>query len=254
MKQQHLLFSLGLLLSAASAQAEISLSSGHADLGLGEGSSLELHLHIHDIGEVEPGEAVIVVPNSTYAFASSNGGRPAGSAWEQIGVGAGESFWYLPQSNSGQGSAAALGAPHLGIGGEEITLGAFDGNSFTLTLTGAVMPEGGNFSLWQDDFTPVFYMSTVDGISAADAFTLDLDNSDHVHANWGFTQAGIYELTFTVSAYVEGIEQSDTATFTFNVVPEPSTYAALAGAATLGFVLLRRRTQREKRSTSTRQG
>lgn len=251
MQRQLLITGLSALFSLSAAQADITtFTSGHGDLGLGEGSTLELHLHLHDAGEIAPDEAVIRVPASTYGFVADNGGRPAGSAWDDIGVAAGESYWFLPQSNSGAGGAATLGAPFLGIGGEEIEFGAFDGNLFTLTLTGASMPDGGNFSLWTDGFTPTFYMSTVDGISAADAFVLDLDASDHDHANWGFTVAGTYELTFTVTAAIEGIEQSDTATFTFQVVPEPSTYAACAGAGALALVLLRRRLARSRQTSN----
>ncbi len=150
-------------------------------------------------------------------------------------------YWYLPDSNLGAGGAADLNAPYLGVGGEEITLGTFDDNTLTLTLVGANMPASGEFSVWVGGFTPTFFMSTADGISAADAITLDLGISGHQHVNWGFTEAGVYELEFTVTGTIEGILQSDTATYTFNVVPEPSTYAAMAGAACLGVVLLRRR-------------
>jgi surface-anchored protein len=251
--QRHIFIAgLSALFSLSVAQAEITtFTTGHGDIGLGEGSELELHLHLHDAGEIAPDEAVIRVPASTYDFVSGNGGRPSGSDWDEIGVSAGENYWFLPQSNSGAGGAAALGAPFLGIGGEEITLGVFDDNAFTLTLTGASMPEGGNFSLWTDGLSPTFYMSTVDGISAADAFVLDLDSSDHAHANWGFTVAGTYELTFTVTAAIEGIEQSDTATYTFQVVPEPATYAGLAGSGALALVLLRRRLARSRRTPNS---
>lgn len=247
MQRQLLTVGLSALFSLTVAQAEITtFASGHGDLGLGEGSTLELHLHLHEAGEIAPDEAVIRVPASTCGFVSGYGGRPAGSAWDGIGVAAGESYWFLPQSNSGTGGAAALGTPFLGIGGEEITPGVFDDNAFTLTLTGAVMPVGGNFSLWTDGLSPTFYMATVDGISAVDAFVLDLDSSDHAHANWGFTVAGTYELTFTVTAAIDGVEQSDTATYTFQVVPEPSAYAGLAGAGALALVLLRRRLARSR--------
>jgi surface-anchored protein len=250
MQRQLLIAGLSALVSLSASQADIAtFTSGHGDLGLGEGSTLELHLHVHGDGEGEeyaPDAVIIRVPASTYDFVSGNGGRPSGSDWDGIGVAAGESYWFLPQSNSGAGGAAALSAPFLGIGAEEITLDVFDGNAFTLTLTGASMPDGGNFSLWTDGFTPTFYMSTADGISAADAFVLDLDSADHAHANWGFTVAGTYELTFTVTAAIDGIEQSDTATYTFQVVPEPSAYAGLAGAGALALVLLRRRLARSR--------
>jgi surface-anchored protein len=193
--------------------------------------------------EFEPGEVTTVVGKSGYDFIASAGGRPAGSAWDPIGIGAGNSFWFLPQAAAGPGGATALGLPLLGLGAEEVTLGAFDGNLMKITLVGAVMPTGGNFSMWTTDFggNPTFAMSTYDGISAADMKLLDIGVSDHEHVNWGFTEAGLYELTFEFSALEGGILVSETATYTFAAIPEPSHYAAVLAAGTLAVFGIQRR-------------
>ncbi len=91
MKSSTLLIGLGALISVSISQGAVNLTSGHMDLGLGEGTELELHVHDESTEtEYAPDEAVIVVPQSSYAFVNSNGGRPSGSAWDPLGVSAGE--------------------------------------------------------------------------------------------------------------------------------------------------------------------
>jgi surface-anchored protein len=113
----------------------------------------------------------------------------------------------------------------------------------TVTLTGAAgsgITAGGQFSLWQGSVTPNFFMSTFDGISGADSYTFaDLTAEDHAHFNWAFTEEGIYDLTFEISGTHAGDGfKSATATYTFSVIPEPS--SALLGAFG-ALALLRRR-------------
>ncbi|MDP0501893.1 MAG: choice-of-anchor M domain-containing protein [Verrucomicrobiota bacterium JB022] len=235
--------------------AAISYLSGHGDIGLGEGSELEPHVHLSagavvngsplaEEAEFEPGDVRIVVPQSTADYITSIGGRPTGTAWDPLGANAGETFWLLPETNAGAGGAAALNAPFLGIGGEEITLGAFDDNLFTLSLVSASMPAGGDFSIYTfAGFNPSFFMSTANGIDSSDLLTLDLDSADHIHANFAFTQPGLYSITFEIAALQGGTPVSTQATYNFAVVPEPATTAALAGAAALGFIAWRRRSR-----------
>ena len=149
----------GFFTSYAVSSAQALYTSGHGDVGLGELSELEPHIHLESgavVGglaltedtEFEPDELLIFVSDATRDYVTSLGGRPAGAAWDPIGVGAGESYWFLPESGLGAGGATALNTPFLGVGGEEITLGAFDGNVITFTLTdanldGAPAPDEG---------------------------------------------------------------------------------------------------------------
>jgi surface-anchored protein len=144
--------------------------------------------------------------------------------------------WSLPKSNSGPGGAAALNAPFLGIGSEELDPGDWTGD-LSLTLTGMSGP--GVFSLWQDGFSPTFFMSTFDGVSGAD--TISFTAGGHDHFNYGFTQPGLYEVTFEVAGThsVDGFK-TGSATYSFHVVggyvPEPGSFGLLA----LGALVLRR--------------
>jgi len=66
----------------------------------------------------------------------------------------------------------------------------------------------------------------------------------HDHFNWGFTEAGNWLVEITASGTHDTLGfMSDTQTFSFNVVPEPSAYAALFGLAALGLTCARRRSR-----------
>jgi len=220
---------VGVVLNAHAASI---FEFGHGDVGVGyEAGDFDLHVHIeggtvdgvaYPDEEFEADDIIVRVPYTTWQHSSVNGGRPAGSQWNPIGVGAGSAYWFLPQSNTGTGGAAALNAPFLGFATEELDASEWTGN-LTFTLLGLNGP--GHFSLWSDGFSPTFFMSTVDGISGADSFSIAPET--HQHYNLGFTQPGVYELLFQVS----GMHNDDgfvvgSGTYTFVVqgstVPEPS--------------------------------
>jgi surface-anchored protein len=111
----------------------------------------------------------------------------------------------------------------------------------SLELVSVVAPSGGVFSLYSNDpgdsLGPVAWMSTIDGISSNDKFILPDDV--HAHANWAFSKAGTYEVTFR-GKFWDGsaFQSSPDTTYTFEAVPEPASMAAL-GLGALG--LLKRR-------------
>ena len=214
-------------------------TAGHGDIGLGEGDELELHLHLHEEAivdgsalvedaEFEPDELTINVPNTTAS------GRPAGTAWDFIGNAAGEAFWKLPADHS---EAEAQGTPFLGIGAEEVDTGIFVDDEITLTLTGVDGP--GQFSLYKVELgNPVVFMASSDGISALDSIIAAVGG--HGHFNFAFSAAGVYDVTFEVSA-IDALSQAvvtDEATFSFQVIPEPGTVCLLGIG---GVALLRKR-------------
>ena len=251
MKLLPLTLPTGLLILLPSAASAALFTSGHADvIGIGyvEGATpgvFEFEPHIHAegaiidgilvaAGEYEPDEITTVVPQSTFDFWTTNGGRPVGSAWDAIGVAAGESFWFLPQSNSGPAGAATLGAPFAGIGTEELTASDW-ATDITISLDSVAGP--GHFSMYLDGFSPFFAMSTVDGIDGSDV--INVAAGGHEHYNWAFSARGTYDdsVSFAGTHNVDG-PKTASATFQFHVVPEPS--VALLGA--LGsLALLRRR-------------
>lgn len=239
------------LAAGSSAFGAASFTAGHADgIALGyEGGAFDPHFHHDDNavidgmvtgveGEFAPDEIVTVVSQTTFDYVQDVvGGRPADPAWSLIGVDAGVSFWFLPQSDSGPGGAAALGVPFAGIGFEELDPADWVGD---ITLQLLFVDGPGEFSLYQTDISgPTFFLSSADGIGIEDSF--QMSPGAHEHYNWGFTAAGDYEISvgFSGEHVTDGFQVS-AATYSFSVVPEPST-ALLGGLSLLALAARRRR-------------
>lgn len=216
-----------------------TLTSGHVDfIGIGyDAGAFEPHSHA-EAGAVVDG--VSLLADTEYELGElslqvvGSVTRPAGAEWSAVGVGSGVSFWALPETST-------PGQPFAGIGAEELTPSDWI-SPIRITLTGMSAPAGAHFSLLQTDGfgDPTFFMSSfAGGITAGDFYSMDLSIEDHAHFLWGFTELGVYDLTFEISGEhaVDGLK-SASATYRFNVVPEPSTgLMSLLGAT----VLLRRR-------------
>ncbi|MEM1085879.1 MAG: choice-of-anchor M domain-containing protein [Verrucomicrobiota bacterium] len=255
MKATKLLLFSGLLTATSSATSVIT--SGHADyfsIGYEEESPgvfvFEPHVHVEegvvdgvpidlvanpDGLEFEPDEIIIQVSNTTFDYTTSIGGRPAGTAWDPLGVPATSSYWYLPSGPGGPGGAGALGTIYGGLGAEELE--AADWSTITVTLESVVGP--GDFSMWTEDIGgPTFLWASADGIDGSDVATVD--PGDHTDNFLGFTAAGIYEITVNFSGtHTPDGPFSESATYTFQV-PEPSVGLLGLGAVAL---LARRRRQ-----------
>ena len=105
---------------------------------------------------------------------------------------------------------------------------------------------GAEFSLWQTSgggTPPKVWMSTADGGITSDDVFYVLEGG-HAHANWGFSEAGYYQIDFRFSGVLSGTMetvQTPVKTWHFGVehqpeaIPEPSAFAllALAGAAAM---------------------
>jgi surface-anchored protein len=234
MKHQLTLFLSILSLWGGSTQAASIYTSGHGDFGIGYNGGFELHYHLHSGAvvdgvaliaddEYDPGDLIVTVGNITEA-------RPVGAGYNFIGVAAGTQVWNLPQIEN-------VSLPFFGLGSEELDPLDFVG-SLTLKLT--AMSGPGAFSMWDDNGgSPISVFATSDGITGADS--LVLTPGGHDHYNWTFTQWGLYELTFEVSGEhgLDGIG-SDTATYSFYIVPEPSRAVLLVGSL-IGLTLRRNR-------------
>jgi surface-anchored protein len=240
MKRTSLAALIGLSITAIPASAA-TLTSGHVDfIGIAyDGTDFDPHSHADPdaivdgspVGNAPAGEEYAPGDLTVQVYATT--GRSAGAAWDPIGVASGETFNFLSETE-------VAGKPFVGIGAEELTPGDWVNGEITIKLTGMVAPSGAVFSLWQTDAgVPTFFMSTLGGISGADAFLMDLDAEDHAHFGWGFTAEGDYDLTFEISGThaVDGAKTA-TATYNFSVIPEPS--SALLGAFG-ALALLRRR-------------
>ena len=195
--------------------APITISSGHTDIFEAEyesiGGSPSIHLGVHtDFGHYEPGDVILEVGNAAY----TNTAAFSPSIVSLLGSNA----WILPADLE---EAHALGVIEAGVGKV-----GFPAGNVTFTMLGAGPDNPGNFALFTSG-SSIRLSSTGDSVVTSN-FSI---STGHIHYNWGFSAPGIY--TFDMQASYEGV-QSAVETYTFNVVPEPSTYALLgAGAAIL---------------------
>lgn len=235
----------GLLGTTAGTQA-FDWTAGHGDVGIGyEGGELEPHWHLGEDNEtvVLDGTPQNFGPDGTefetdeiLAISDRTESRNPGTAWDFLGVSAGATLFVFPQTEDPN-------VPFVGIGTEELTPSDWS-TDITLTLTGmsgSGVTAGGEFSLYTVDGlgNPTVFMASADGISGTDAVSQAADT--HEHYNWTFTQQGFYDLTFQVTG-THGTDgpQSATATYSFQVIPEPGT-AALVVLPALAWLSRRRR-------------
>jgi len=223
----------------ARVSAQALWTEGHGDIGVGYESG-ELHPHWHIGGgtvdgtprpdeEFDAADLRVVVPNIPNAKSTRN----ADSSWAPIGVGAGETFWRIPQNSS-------VGVPYFGWAAEELVDADWDGD-ITFALTGLVAPGHISVYFFDPDGNLTFLWASLGGITGADAFSLA--PGVHAHYNVAFSAPGLYEVAITISGThaVDGFKTA-TETFGFNVVPEPSSMLLLALG---GGLLLARRWRRE---------
>jgi surface-anchored protein len=218
------------------ARAQVVLTAGHADIGLGFGNGQwNLHVHDEDNGvEYAPSGA----PGATnwallQVGQSARTSRPPGTQWNFLGAPAGGNVWILPQTQN----PSLL---FLGVAAEIEPPDAFS-SQITLTLKALFGPAGANFSVWTTDQfgNPTARMASFDGITAADSLAVPIGG--HAHFNFGFTQPGNYQIAFEASGTPTGTNppRSGDVIYSFQVVPEPSSFALLALAAVGGLTAKR---------------
>lgn len=221
---------LAVFASAAlgSLHAQTLYTTGHGDIGVGyDPTELAFephwHLSVPEDAEYAPDEAVAVIQSSAAS--------PTGSAGA-LGVADGTTVWLA-------GSSAHQ--PNLGFATEELDPADWDGN-ITLSLTGWSGP--GEFALYTTNMTGTavvdVYLSTFNPAATFGGNSFEMFPGDHEHFTLGFTAPGHYELEFTwTGTHVTDGVITTTATFGFDVVPEPTSVAMIAFGAVL--VLNRRR-------------
>lgn len=230
------------------------LSSGHTDVGVGYESpkTFDMHVHSHLTDEeYEPSEVLLFLGENTRVL------RPAGSEYDFLGVPAGAQYWQLPETDEPD-------MLFLGLGTEEMDPNEADFAPYVETdprvsgaapfrwITVSVLGKRGPGDIagfrYGDD-APLVWYSSVDGFDATDKMIVKAGS--HMHLNWAFTAAGLYELDLQASTYFDenqngvfdagdSLLRSDVATYQFGVeaVPEPATLAALGTGV---IALLRRR-------------
>jgi surface-anchored protein len=153
----------------------------------------------------------------------------------------------------GDGSTADLGI-RTRLREDEVALGigsntaANQFDSFNLSLNLAASTFNGNaldgnahisLLFWDSFENPIALIDTADS-----SLTANFGNNAHVHRNWGFSEYGTYELVFDlqgVGGTYGGLASTGTASMTFEVVPEPATFALISGLLAFGLIAYRRR-------------
>ncbi|WP_197453567.1 choice-of-anchor M domain-containing protein [Caulifigura coniformis] len=236
---------------AAVAQADViaEYTAGHADIGLANDGGGFLHYHF-GTGAVLDGVTLAgeeeFAPADAYVRVGDAGivNLPNIPAYtSMLGVPAGTDVWIAPQTQNPL-------LPFLGFATEELDP-SFGNVAFTLlSMTGP-----GQFALWATDAfgmptVPGGTWGTVDGIDSSDSFSLP--TGAHNHFNWGFTEAGLYQLAIRAESQFGGLV--DEGIFTFAVgdltegpqaVPEPSTLL-LCGLSAFGVGVQRLRRRKAK--------
>ena len=228
-------FTLLVLGFAPVALAQTNVTSGHWDIAAHEHEgSIELSLHNHDLAIEEPLQGSTI----TYNFGTN--------AKVDVTVGASDLglLWVSPASEV---EADDMGMPFIGFSAEEL-VAPFTG-PVTFTMTGFSYTGSGTGNFYMFDGEDIFFNSTA-GPGNFGSFLVNV--GQHGHGEFGFSDAGFYEITLVASGNNGSPVSGDPATFAFDVVPEPSTYALLGlGAGVLSLMSWRKRTQQGRYHSSS---
>ena len=220
-------FALLVLGFAPVAFAQTNVTSGHWDIAAHEHEgSIELSLHNHDLAIEEPLQGSTI----TYNFGTN--------AKVDVTIGASNLglLWVSPASEV---EADDMGMPFIGFSAEEL-VAPFTG-PVTFTMTGFSYTGSGTGNFYMFEGEDIFFNSTA-GPGSFGEFSVDV--GQHGHGEFGFSDAGLYQITLEAGGNNGAPVSGDPATFTFDVVPEPSTYALLGlGAGALALLRWRKRSR-----------
>ena len=220
-------FALLVLGIAPVALAQTNINSGHWDIAAHEHEgSIELSLHNHDLAIEEPLQGSTI----TYNFGTN--------AKVDVTIGASNLglLWVSPASGE---DADTAGMPFIGFSAEE--LAAPFAGPVTFTMTGFRYTGSGTGNFYMFEGEDIFFNSTA-GPGSFGSFIVNV--GQHGHGEFGFSDAGFYEITLLAGGNNGAPVSGEPATFAFDVVPEPSTYALLGlGAGALALLRWRKRSR-----------
>ncbi|GAB4241726.1 MAG: hypothetical protein OHK005_04980 [Candidatus Methylacidiphilales bacterium] len=222
------------LLTAATALAlpvsswsQSIYTSGHGDIGVGYDSitqEFEPHWHL-EVGAVVDGNPLAAdteyEPANLIARTSSTRTSPTGLN-SILGVADGSTIYAM---------GSATYQPNLGFGAEELNPVDWIGN-ITVTLTSWTIPLVAEAALYTTNIAGTTVVDRIFSTYAPGATdsgnTFTIVPGDHLHFQWAFTHIGTYDFTLTWSGtHVSDGLITTSATYTMDVIPEPSTYALL---------------------------
>lgn len=191
---------LGIVLAGVvlSAQEKV-LHTGHYDLGINYTREAGWDPYIWDYGAADPAQTRLNPWYTIYHLgAAARSTVPAGSGYALLGA-PGDPVWILPE-------IFAVDRVYLGIGAPLLERGVFTGGLSNrgqislrlLAVSGSGPERGGHLAMWQAGAPgkpPRYFFSTGDGIGPEDSLDAITANF-HAHYNWGFTQPGLYRVSF----------------------------------------------------------
>ena len=195
---------VAMLVVFPAAQGAEILKAIHVDHAFRyNGEDWEIVIHGNDGDpDIDPDEAVMVVIDQPFPTRGGRIARPPGEQWDFLGVGASENLWLIPQAFT----------PWLWPGwrtegffaeyyDEDPRLG-FTSRFVKISLEeAAYMGLGdGHFSIWSNQTGGRIkqWISTTDGITEEDGYFF---SSGHAHNNFGFSDPGVYRITYRASAF-----------------------------------------------------
>jgi len=230
----YVIASLALFFSSGlTTYATTTLSLGHVDAFEVHYSDVEgfnLEVHVEEGNQhLEPGNVIFQVNQAAYG---DLGNAQLGLGWSNANA------WVLPalaaETKNINGDDIML---FLGVAGENESTRVWNPNKFKISLLSAGNANPGDFALYRygnrGDFSnPI---NTVGGLNSTDF--IEISAGSHEHWNWAFSAAGTYTFEFQASGThdVGGVSTpalTEIETYTFNVIPEPSSSTLLL----IGFV------------------
>jgi surface-anchored protein len=188
--------------------ATVTLTSGHTDVLDIDYAAGALTLDVLDgtgATTVDRAPADVVFQVSAAAKITV----PATAGWSFLGAG-GSTAWVLPQSST-------AGLLWAGWNTADVASGVLQGNTVTVKLASVSGP--GAVSIYTvSGGTPTRLFDSSDGLPDNRV----VGRNVHAHANWGFTAAGSYTVTFEVTARLAATGATVTTgaqDFTFTVLP-----------------------------------
>ena len=208
------------MISPATAQ---TIYTGHWDISAHEHDGhLELSLHNHELGSENPlGSSVI-----SYDFGASS----------PTSVSVGDSnLGLLYVSPEDEIAADDSAMPFIGFSAEELA-SPFTG-TVTFTMTGFTYTGSGTGNFYLFEGTSLFWDSRA-LVGNYGSFSVNVGS--HGHGEFGFSDLGLYEITLQASGNDGSPVSGESATFRFDVVPEP-TCGTLLLIGLAGMVAARKR-------------
>ena len=163
-------------------------------------------------GALPSDTAFIVVPDIEWQPGPANRGarfnRPSSASWNFTGAEAGAPLWILTQSDNSiawPGIENNHGASRVAsYSSDDPRVSSLSRHWIVLRLSDVhyVGKGQGHFALWQSGFgsNTVWASTSEGGITRDDAF-FSLENG-HDHANWGFSDLGLYVIDLYAEAYL----------------------------------------------------